>query len=180
MSLFASQDERDDLFSITDLGFKIGIGVATGADDIFIINDSNQSIESSLLLPIITTKDVTSNGIKWKGNYLFNPFDENGNIIDLAQYPQAQVYLASHQDRLKSRYISRKNPSYWYRTIDKIKIETLTTPKIILPDISANKYIQIDEGNYYPHHNLYFIASSCIKKLKIETVARQPAKIKAK
>lgn len=166
-SLFTSQNERDDLFSITDLGFKIGIGVATGADDIFIINKSNQCIESSLLLPIITTKDITSNGIKWSGNYLFNPFDEKGNIIDLTQYPQAKVYIESHQERLKNRYISRKKSHYWYRTIDKIKIEVLTTPKIILPDISANKYIQIDEGNYYPHHNLYYITSNCIKKLKI-------------
>ncbi|HKK10489.1 MAG TPA: hypothetical protein VJ939_06600, partial [Bacteroidales bacterium] len=40
-------------------------------------------------------------------------------------------------------------------------------PKILLPDISGNKFVFIDEGKFYPHHNLYYISSNNIEELKI-------------
>ncbi|MFI3287443.1 MAG: Eco57I restriction-modification methylase domain-containing protein [Rikenellaceae bacterium] len=165
--LFNPTNYGGSLYTIPELGFNIGIGVATGADDIFIGSKLYTEIEPSLLLPIITTKDIAGDGILWRGNYIFNPFDKNGNIIELADYPKAHQYLSSHSERLKRRYVSKRNPQYWFRTIDKIKSELLTSPKIILPDIATSRFLQIDEGKFYPHHNLYYIKSDCIYKLKI-------------
>ncbi len=155
------------LTSIEDLGFKIGIGVATGADKIFIGKYLIDWVEEELLLPILTSRDIRNNTLKWSGNYLFNPFDENGNIIDLSMYPKAHAYMEIHKERLQSRHVSQKNPSYWYRTIDKVHKYLLSQPKILLPDISANSRIMIDEGHFYPHHNLYYITGGNIANLKI-------------
>ncbi len=155
------------LTSIEELGFKIGIGVATGADKIFIGKELIGSVEEELLLPILTSKDIRNNELKWSGNYLFNPFDENGNIIDLSMYPKAYAYMELHKEKLRSRHMSKKNPSSWYRTIDKIYKRLLSQPKILLPDISANNQIMIDIGHFYPHHNLYYITGGDIDKLKI-------------
>lgn len=47
----------------------------------------------------------------------------------------------------------------WYLLIDKIKPNLLGEPKILLPDISANKCIFVDSGRYYPAHNIYYIIS---------------------
>ena len=44
------------LTSIEELGFKIGIGVATGADKIFIGKHLIDSVEEDLLLPILYQK----------------------------------------------------------------------------------------------------------------------------
>lgn len=155
------------LTSIEDLGFKIGIGVATGADKIFIGKHLIDSVEKELLLPILTSRDIRNNNLKWGGNYLFNPFDEDGNIIDLSMYPKAHAYMELHKERLQSRHVSQKNPSYWYRTIDKVYKHLLSQPKILLPDISANNQIMIDAGHFYPHHNLYYITGDDIDNLKI-------------
>lgn len=40
------------------------------------------------------------------------------------------------------------------------------TPKILLPDISGNSLLFIDEGRFYPLHNIYYITGEDIHQLK--------------
>lgn len=166
-TIFLDNCNMNNLQTITELGFSVGIGIATGADDIFINKNLISVVEEELLIPIITTKDLTDHDISWKGNFLFNPFDDKGEVIDLSLYPRAYSYLISQKEKLQNRYIAKKNPQFWYRTIDKVKVDLTTSPKIILPDISANKYIKIDYGQFYPSHNLYYIKSDSIDNLKV-------------
>ncbi len=164
---FRMLSNRLKLTSIENLGFKIGIGVATGADRIFIGKNLPKLVEMELLLPIITSKDVRNNQLKWNGNFLFNPFDGNGKIIDLSLFPKAKSYLETHKEKLQRRHISQKNPQNWYRTIDRVYKDLLSRPKILLPDISANNLILIDSGHFYPHHNLYYITGEDMEGLKV-------------
>jgi adenine-specific DNA-methyltransferase len=148
-------------------GFSIGIGVATGNDKIYIKKDFEGKVEEQLLLPILTSKDLRGDKLEWQGNYILNPFTKSGQLIDLEKYPKAKAYLIAHADTLKKRHVSRKNPAHWFKTIDKINADLISKPKIILPDISGNKYIFIDNGKYYPHHNLYYITGKSIDSLKV-------------
>lgn len=147
--------------------FSIGIGVATGCDHVFIGSHLKESVEQELLLPIISGRDLKGDDFVWRGEYLLNPFDENGNLIELGQYPSARNYLMAHEDVLKRRHVSQKRPEYWYRTIDKVQGSLLKQPKILLPDISGNRMIFIDEGKYYPHHNTYYITGGSMSDLKV-------------
>jgi len=162
-----NKESTNVLDSIENQGFKIGIGVATGCDKVFISKDFNNRIEESLLLPILTSRDVRKNEFSWKGNQILNPFTNDGRLIDLNEFPKARKYLFNNDVILKKRHISKRNPTNWYRTIDKIDSSITSKPKIILPDISGNTYIFIDEGNYYPHHNLYYITGVSYEKLKV-------------
>lgn len=168
---FTYQPTNENLYksldSIENQGFKIGIGVATGADKIFIRKDFSSLIEEELLIPILTSKDLRNNEFNWSGNYILNPFDSTGNLIELSMYPKANAYLNSHKDRLKDRHVAKKNPLAWYKTIDKIKPSLTHQYKIVLPDISGNKFLFIDEGKHYPHHNLYYITGANQENLVI-------------
>ena len=66
-----------------------------------------------------------------------------------------------------NRHISKKNPTKWYRTIDKIKFSLLGKKKLIIPDTSSNEIILMDKWNYYPHHNLAYITHPNEKQLEI-------------
>lgn len=154
-------------YSINEQGFKIGIGVATGLDRVFIGPHLPSLIEAELIVPVLLARDLKGDNFNWGGNYLFNPFTLTGSLVDLNHFPKAKRYLNSHKDSLLSRHISRKNEDNWYRTIDKIKINLLKVNKILLPDISGNSHIFIDRGNYYPHHNLYFIYGRELSKLEL-------------
>jgi tRNA1(Val) A37 N6-methylase TrmN6 len=155
------------LNGIIEQGFQIGIGVATGADKIFIINEAHKDkIENSRILPIITTKDLLSNNINWKKQFVINPY-ENGQLCDLEKYPKLKHYLEQHKEKLKQRHTAKVNPEKWFKTIDKIKPELVKKPKLLLPDIAGIKKLLIDVGEFYPHHNLYYVTGQSVNNLKI-------------
>lgn len=155
------------LTAIESQGFNIGIGVATGLDRVFIREDFKSLVEIELLIPILTSKDLRNNKLNWSGNYILNPFDCTGKLIDLTKYPKAKGYFESHRELLERRHLAKKNPSHWYKTIDRIKPSLTSQDKIILPDISGNSHLFIDKGSFYPHHNLYYITGGGHNKLVI-------------
>lgn len=155
------------LSSIPEQGFKIGIGVATGRDKVFVRKDFKDHVEEDVLLPMLISKDVRGAELNWSGNYFLNPYDSTGNLIDLSKYPKTKTYLNNHYKQLAKRHISKKNPKNWYRTIDKVNPKLTNSPKVILPDITGNPLIHIDRGDYYPHHNLYYITGKEIPELEI-------------
>ena len=68
--------------------------------------------------------------------------------------------------------MARRNPSDWYRTIDRIYPSLVTRPKLLIPDIKANNLVVLEEGKLYPHHNLYFVISDYWNLKALQTVLR--------
>ena len=143
-------------------GTQIGIGVASGADDIYVDPQQNTEIEQECLLPLVASEDIRGGRIEWDSRYMLNPYDQNDDrrMRDLSKYPKTGAYLMRHADRLKSRYCARMHPDDWYRTLDRISYDTLHASKLLLPDIQLGGNVALDErGEYYPHHNVYWITS---------------------
>ena len=151
--------------TITDSaeGTAIGIGVASGADDVYVNAQRTADIERSCLLPLVASEDIHGGRISWDERYLLNPYDDDDDrrMRDLDRYPLAAAYLDSHSRKLKARYCARKHPHDWYRTLDRVKYSLLRSPKILIPDIQMGGNVALDEsGSYYPHHNVYWITST--------------------
>ena len=160
-----STDSR--FLTIEQQGFKIGIGVATGADSVFISSELPAKVEEDLIMPSINARDLRGNKFQWQGEYLLNPYNADGTLVNLDRYPRASAYLEEHRERLTSRHIAKKFPSRWYKTIDRISPDLLSKPKILLPDMSGNTYVFVDDGNYYPLHNIYYIIGSSSIQLRL-------------
>ena len=154
------------LYTIEEQGFSIGIGVATGADSIFISNELKGRIEDELLMPIINARDLSNDNFNWSGRYLLNPYSLSGELVSLEDYPKAYSYLSGFREKLERRHIVR-NKRQWYSLIDRIKPGLCNSHKILLPDISGNKYVFVEKGNYYPSHNLYYITGGNTADLEI-------------
>jgi hypothetical protein len=103
---------------------------------------------------------------------VLNPFDESGQLVPLDAFPRFKRYLLQHQDIVTARHVAQRNPDGWYRTIDRIQPGLLETPKLLVPDIKGEGAFVIDEGRYYPHHNLYFITSDEWDLHALQTVLR--------
>lgn len=164
-SMFNSFDKGLSL--IEEQGFKIGIGVATGADKIFISTELKDKVEEDLLLPVIGARDLSGDCMKWGGKYFLNPYSKDGKLVVLDKYPKAKAYLESHKEQLISRHKVRKNPSRWYATIDSVSPTLMTKTKILLPDISGNNYVFVDEGKFYPQHNIYYIIGGNLSQIRV-------------
>lgn len=137
---------------------KIGIGVATGADRAYIV-EPDADVEPDRLLPLVMADDIRSGRLKEPRKVLINPWDDEGALVDLASYPRMEKALASHP-AVVQRFVAKRNPTGWYRTIDKVSPGLADKPKLLLQDMKAQITPVYEPGGYYPHHNLYYITST--------------------
>jgi len=144
---------------IEEAGCKIGIGVATGADKVFIAPFETLDVEPDRKLPLVMTRDILSGVVEWGGLGVLNPFLDDGGLVDLKQFPGLSRYLERHKEQILGRHVARKTPANWYRTIDRIYPSLARRAKLVIPDIKGTAQVVYEEGRLYPHHNLYFITS---------------------
>lgn len=145
--------------TIEDAGCKVGIGVATGADQAFIGLFDALDVEDDRKQPLVMTRDILDGTVKWRGFGVINPFADGGGLVDLADYPRLKRYLEARKDDIAGRHCAKKTPANWYRTIDRITPSLTKRPKLLVPDIKGEAHIVFEEGLLYPHHNLYFITA---------------------
>ncbi len=158
--------------TLEQAGAKVGIGVATGADRVYIGEYDQLPVEHARKLKLAVSGDITGNGFTWSGKGLVNPWEPSGKLADLAAYPQFAKYIHKHADRLKKRHTAKKSPHAWYKTIDRVYAELTTTPKLLIPDIKGEASVVYDVGNYYPHHNLYVVTSTTWDLRALQAVLR--------
>ena len=145
--------------TIEESGLKVGIGVASGADKIFIGDHDALPVEESRKVPMVMARDLIDGELRWGNKGIVNPYEPDGSIASLDRYPKFRAYINKHREKLAARYVAKRSGSGWYRTIDRIYAELTTTPKLLIPDIKGEAMVVYDEGRYYPHHNLYYIAA---------------------
>jgi adenine-specific DNA-methyltransferase len=137
---------------------RVSIGVATGADKVFITDDPNL-VEHERLLPLAVAKDTMTGRLEWSRHYLVNPWEPDGSLVDLDLYPQLKHYFEDNEDTIRKRNVGKKNPERWCRTIDKVHYGLTGRRKLLIPDIKNVAHPVLDEGTVYPHHNLYHVTS---------------------
>lgn len=151
---------------------RVGIGVATGCDAIFIADHATLPVEDERKLPLAMASDLRGGALIWGGRGVVNPFDPTGALADLDRYPRFGAYIRQHEASLKARHCAKKSPAGWYRTIDRIWPELIQTPKLLIPDIKREATVVFDEGRFYPHHNLYFVTSKSWDLRALQAVLR--------
>jgi adenine-specific DNA-methyltransferase len=147
----------EDKFPPLEMNARVGIGVATGNDRVFITKDA-QLVESSRLLKLALVKDICEGKMQWSGHYLVDPWNGDG-LVDLNKYPRMCEYFEAHGAALKKRHTAIKSAHAWYKTIDRVTHALTGKPKLYIADIKNTLEPVLDSGETYPHHNLYYIQS---------------------
>ncbi|MBK8228489.1 MAG: Eco57I restriction-modification methylase domain-containing protein [Flavobacteriales bacterium] len=158
LAFLEDMTERFQPLEDTATGTKVGIGIATGADDVFITDDAH-GVEPDRLIPLLTSADITTGRVQWQGEYLVSPWDEEGQLVDLMAYPKLKAYFLQHAAVLKKRHVAQKQQHRWYATIDKVHRGLRERSKLVLQDMSSTISPVLDT-QHYPHHNLYWITST--------------------
>ena len=139
-------------------GTKIGIGVATGADRVF-ITSKKPDIEPDRILPLALASDLNNGRVEWSGHFLINPWNERA-LVDLANYPRFESHLRPHYGLLTDRHTAKKDRAEnWHKTIDRVNLGLFKKHKLYIADIKERLLPALDTGKTYPQHNLYWITS---------------------
>jgi hypothetical protein len=145
--------------TLEEVQCNVGIGVATGADKAFIGDFKTLDVEPDRKLPLVTTRDIVSGKVQWRGLGVINPYAQGGGLVALQDYPRLRRYLEARKAVITGRHCVQKTPANWYRTIDRITPSLALRPKLLIPDIKGEANIVLEDGKLYPHHNLYFVTS---------------------
>lgn len=150
-----------DYPTLEEVGCKVGIGVATGADKAFIGKLDELDVEADRKLPLVMTRDILTGRVKWRGYGVVNPFIDGpgSGLVELSDFPRLKRYLEARKEEIAGRHCARKAPVYWYRTIDRITVSLASKPKLLIPDIKGEAQVVYEEGRLYPHHNLYYVVA---------------------
>ena len=157
---------------LEETGCKVGIGVATGADQAYIGLFSELDVEEDRKLPLVMTRDIQEGTVKWRGFGVVNPFADNGSLVPLDEYPRLQRFLEARKEQIAGRHCAQKIPANWYRTIDRITPSLAKKPKLLIPDIKGDAHIVLERGDLYPHHNLYYVTSDSWDLHALQAVLR--------
>jgi adenine-specific DNA-methyltransferase len=155
LAVIATLEAR--LPTLEESGARVSVGVATGADEVYVIDDPDL-VEPGLAVPTLAARETASGGIDWKNRFLVNPWDEDG-LIGLGRYPKFDAYLKANEKRLRDRYVARNNPDRWWRTIDRVAAGAPQRPKLLIPDLKDRIFPIYDQGKFMPLHSLYYVTS---------------------
>ncbi len=144
---------------LEDAGCKVGIGVATGADQVYVGKLDELDVEPCRKLPLVMTRDILKGHVQWRGFGVVNPFTDEGPLVNLRDYPRLASYLEANRDAIARRHVAKRDAQRWYRTIDRITPSLASRPKLLIPDIKGEAQVVYEEGRLYPHHNLYYVVS---------------------
>jgi adenine-specific DNA-methyltransferase len=160
LALLEDLNERFHPLEDEATGTRVGIGVATGADRLFVAEPGRTpNVERDRLLPLAMSKDTVTGTFAWSGHHLVNPWTDGGELVDLADYPRLADYFETHGEKLRARNVAGRQPHRWYRTIDKVEHSLVAREKLLFPDMKMTSHPVLERGDTYPHHGLYFIVS---------------------
>jgi hypothetical protein len=138
---------------------KVSIGVATGNDKVYIVENTLE-VEPDRLVPLVKREGIIDGQIHDSNRAVINTFENGKGTIDLDAYPKLRTFFQENEALVKKRHVAKKNPNSWFRTIDRVYPELVKKPKLLIPDIAGSNEVAYDKGKYHPHHNLYYITSS--------------------
>ena len=156
LATIADLEARYPALEDASTGTKVGIGVATGADRVFITEDP-KAVEEERLLPLALPRDISSGAVQWSGKYLVNPWNADG-LVNLDDWPRLSSYLSEHRELLAKRHTAKNGR--WHKTIDRVIEGLENREKLYLPDFKEAIFPVLDKGGTYPHHNLYWVTSA--------------------
>ncbi len=139
-------------------------GIATGKDDVFVIDSATISlnkIERDIVHPFLKGKDIGPYTIKSFDRYVLYPYDSNEVAFTeqfiSEKYPNAYAYLLRNRYRLAGRGYFEKSTKRWYELWNQRKLSRFTCRKLITLDNASKNSFTLDTNGYLGTTTVYSI-----------------------
>jgi adenine-specific DNA-methyltransferase len=142
--------------TLEDLGCIVRVGPALGHTPAFVLGPEEDDVEPELLHQWIDGSEIHEGSIAWKGRRVILMYGSDGKLLDPKLFPRLQTRLRGFRAQLKTRAIVQ-NGAPWYRTIDRVRGESWSRPKLLVPEIAKIPRVAVDLSGAVPSHGVYAI-----------------------
>ena len=159
LALVADLERRFPPLQDPATGTRVGIGVASGADSVYLTDDTDV-VEPDRLLPLLMTRDTTIGRGEVVRHTPRQPV-AGRTACRPRRLPTSRrrTFVGTSSD-VRGRHVARKNPAAaGTERSTESSPELQDRDKLVIPDLKAFIQPVLDRGETYPHHGLYFITS---------------------
>lgn len=153
------QDFPDAGITLATAFKRVSCGVATGADEIFVVQTSQVPNElRRFAFPTLAGREVRPDGLAASSHSMLVPYDRSGRLLLETELGALGDYLRkpSRHSRLLKRTCVLRKP--WYAFHESPPMQDILKPKILCKDISSKPSFFVDEsGSLVPRHSLYYL-----------------------
>lgn len=155
-------DQDTESLTLGDICLRISCGVATGADSVFVVR--NSELDKGLrefAHPTIAGRHLEPDRAPIESHSMLLPYDRSGKLIPEPKLAELGRYLSEPARRAKllARTCVERKP--WYAFHETPPLEDLLRPKLLCKDIGVAPYFVPDEqGRIVPRHSVYYIVPS--------------------
>ncbi len=157
------------LWSLADACVRVSCGVATGADSVFVLKDSQLPPQlRSFSYPTIAGRDLTD-GVPVDGRggrSMLIPYRRDGRLCKEAELGLLAAYLRDPERlaKLLGRTCVTRKP--WYSFHENPPLRDILRPKLLCKDIGSHPVFFVDErGGLVPRHSVYYIVPKNAEQL---------------
>lgn len=149
----------DSAHTLEDAFARISCGVATGADDIFVIK--KEALPAGLekyAAPTLSGRQLSFGEEPEPTSVMLLPYGPTGNLLAESELGLLGEFLgdAARRERLEQRTCVARKP--WYAFHETPPVADLRKPKILCKDITSRPWFVADEsGDIIPRHSVYYL-----------------------
>lgn len=138
---------------------RISCGVATGADRVFVLKDSDlPSVLRPFAFRTLSGRQLVPGSEIRTTHSMLVPYDRHGTLLPESELGALAEYLgeAERRAQLMGRTCVARKP--WYSFHETPPLAELLQPKILCKDIGARPWFVVDErGDVVPRHSVYYL-----------------------
>jgi hypothetical protein len=146
--------------TLADLCVRISVGVATGADSVFVrrVDELPASLRR-FAYPTVSGRELRPTTIEVpRSRVMLVPYDANGRLLPQEKLGSLGTYLGGDEvkRRLLARTCVRRKP--WYAFHETPALREMLRPKILCKDIGSAPQFWVDRaGEIVPRHSVYYM-----------------------
>lgn len=148
-------------YTLDDVTRRIGAGISTGADDVFIFEESEMppQFDQQWIYPVIGGRDLAASETVQSNKRIITPYRMDGTEVSFEELEETGEWLKYHRSKLENRASRRGQP--WYAWIRRPPMEDLLRQKLLARDFTNNvKFYLDDSGEYIPRRSVFYIVPS--------------------
>lgn len=167
---FGGSGSQAGRMTLADACVRISCGVATGADQVFILPARELPSElRPFARPTIAGRQLIPGSTELtRRHVMLMPYDENGELMPCEDLGALGRYLMDDgiRQRLMARTCALRKP--WYSFHETPALQDMLRPKILFKDISLRPQFWVDwAGDIVPRHSVYYLVPRDLHALRV-------------